>query len=73
MLDWLRRLFGRPTATDPAAELDRERRLADAARDRDRMQDRVLETDQHYVTRAGAAGGLLAPPGEWPSDRDGRR
>jgi hypothetical protein len=70
MLD---RLRGRPTAPDPAGELERERRLAEAGRDRDRMQDRVLETDQHYVTRGGAAGGLLAPRGEWPSDRGARR
>ena len=71
MLSRLRRLLRRPdhAAPDPAAELDRERRLLEATRDHDRMQDRVLETDQHYVTRGGAGGGLLPPRGDW-SPRD---
>ena len=48
-------LLGRPAAPDPATELDRERRLAEAGRDRDRMENVVLETDQHYATRGGVA------------------
>lgn len=74
MLAWLRRILGRPTAAvDPAGELERERRLAEAARDRDRMQDEVLETDPHYVMRGGAGGMLPPPRGEWRSDGDARR
>jgi hypothetical protein len=63
MLSRLRRLLRRPdhAAHDPAAELERERRLREATRDYDRMKDRVLETDQHYVARGGG-GGLLPPP-----------
>ena len=63
MFSRLRRLLRRPdhAAPDPAAELERERRLREATRDHDRMQDRVLETDQHYVARGGG-GGLLPPP-----------
>jgi hypothetical protein len=65
MLDWLRSLIGRTRAgpRDPAAELERERRLGEAERDHDRLKDRVIETDQHYVTRGGG-GGLLPPRGE---------
>jgi hypothetical protein len=37
------------------------------------MQDRVLETDQHYVTRGGAAGGLLPPRGDWAARDEPRR
>jgi hypothetical protein len=48
-------------APDPATELERERRLGEAERDQERLKDRVLETDQHYVTRGGG-GGLLPPP-----------
>jgi len=62
MLSRLRRLLRPPrrSAGDPAAELERARRLGAAERDRDRMKDHVLETDQHYVTRGGG-GGLLPP------------
>jgi hypothetical protein len=75
MLRRLRRLLRRPdlAAPDPAAELERERRLREATRDRDRMQDRVLETDQHYVTRGGSAGGLPPPRGDWSSHDEPRR
>ena len=67
MLSRLRRLLRRPdhAADDPAAELERERRLARGDRDHDRMQDRVLETDQHYVTRRRRR--RPAPSGHWPS------
>jgi hypothetical protein len=73
MMGWLRRLFGRPTATDPVSELERERRLAEAGRDRDRMQDEVLATDGRYVTRGGTGGVLPPPRDEWPSEGDARR
>jgi hypothetical protein len=65
MFDWLRSLVrrARPQPPDPVAELERERRLGEAERDHDRLKDRVLETDQHYVTRGGG-GGLLPPRGE---------
>jgi hypothetical protein len=56
-----------PARPDPAAEFERERRLAEAERDHDRMKDAVLETDQHYVTRGG--GGGLLPPRQDPAPR----
>ena len=75
MLNWLRRLLRQPdhAAPDPAAGLERERRLREATRDHDRMQDHVLETDQHYVTRGGAGGGLLPPRGDWSARDEPRR
>ncbi len=38
-------------ARDPAAELERERRLAEAERDRDELKDSVLETEQRRQRR----------------------
>ena len=69
VLGWLWALVRRraPARPDPVAELERERRLAEAERDHDRMKDAVLETDQHYVTRGG--GGGLLPPRQDPRRR----
>ena len=70
---WLRGLLGRTTAPlDPVSELERERRLAEAGRDRDEMEARVLETGNPSMTRGGF-GAVIPPRDEWPSDRSARR
>jgi hypothetical protein len=63
VLGWLRRPSERRRRahSDPAEAVAHEIRQANAKGDLDRMKDRVLEADQHYVARGGG-GGVLPPP-----------